>query len=211
MKAPVRTRPQRQKPFTVNSDPTNLDAMYTRFLGRTGPKMLSDETKWLAVTHKSFDHGRRGFNDRLSFLGRQILELQTSLAVLTAADVTNQVNNNVDPFGRLAFHHPATANVGVLNGGAKEFYMHHKQMSGVASRYGLPEVVRWQPKDVDNLPASGSDMVYTQALFAIIGALSLEQGNQVANRIVRERILQPIGLRSDMVGTTPAQPQLNAS
>ena len=32
--------------------------------------MLSEETKWLAVTHKSFDHGRRGFNDRLAFLGK---------------------------------------------------------------------------------------------------------------------------------------------
>lgn len=31
--------------------------------------MLSDEVKWLAVTHKSFDQGRRGFNDRLAFLG----------------------------------------------------------------------------------------------------------------------------------------------
>lgn len=31
--------------------------------------MLTDEVKWLAVTHKSFDHGRRGFNDRLAFLG----------------------------------------------------------------------------------------------------------------------------------------------
>jgi hypothetical protein len=31
--------------------------------------VLSDEVKWLAVTHKSFDHGRRGFNDRLAYLG----------------------------------------------------------------------------------------------------------------------------------------------
>lgn len=69
MKAPVRARPQRQRAFAVNGDSEVLDGMYSRFLGRTGPKMLSTETKWLAVTHKSFDHGRRGFNDRLSFLG----------------------------------------------------------------------------------------------------------------------------------------------
>ena len=31
--------------------------------------MLTDEVKWLAVTHKSFDHGRRGYNDRLAFFG----------------------------------------------------------------------------------------------------------------------------------------------
>lgn len=71
MKAPVRTRPTKPgwKPFECNNSPEKLDAMYSKFLGKTGPKMLSDETKWLAVTHKSFDFGRRGFNDRLSFLG----------------------------------------------------------------------------------------------------------------------------------------------
>lgn len=81
MVAPVRTRPRKPnwKPFPVNDDPAKLDAMYTRFLGRTGPKMLSDETKWLAVTHKSFDHGRRGFNDRLSYLGMAQLRLKRKI------------------------------------------------------------------------------------------------------------------------------------
>lgn len=72
MKAPVRARAERQEKFEVNGDPAKLDAMYTRFLGKTGPKMLSDETKWLAVTHKSFDHARRGFNDRMAFLGTSL-------------------------------------------------------------------------------------------------------------------------------------------
>jgi large subunit ribosomal protein L15 len=71
MKAPIRAHPgpasyQNSK---INDDPKKLDAMYIRFLGRDGHKLLSEETKWLAVTHKSFDHGRRGFNDRLAFLG----------------------------------------------------------------------------------------------------------------------------------------------
>lgn len=54
----------------VNKDPRKLDEMYTSFLGEDGPSLLSDETKWLAVTHKSFDHGRRGFNDRLAYFGK---------------------------------------------------------------------------------------------------------------------------------------------
>jgi large subunit ribosomal protein L15 len=71
MAAPVRSRlPRREEPWKVNEDPKKLDSVYVRFLGPGGEKMLTDETKWLAVTHKSFDHGRRGFNDRLSYLGR---------------------------------------------------------------------------------------------------------------------------------------------
>lgn len=77
----AQTPPAMKAPFTVknmrsvggrhdvNKDPKRLDDMYVRFMGRDGPKLLSEETKWLAITHKSFDHGRRGFNDRLAFLG----------------------------------------------------------------------------------------------------------------------------------------------
>ena len=40
-------------------------------------------------------------------------------------------------------------------------------------------------------------MVYAQALLAIIGALALEQGSAVANRIAKERVLVPLGLRKE--------------
>jgi large subunit ribosomal protein L15 len=46
-----------------------LDRFYIKFLGRGGDEVLTDEVKWLAITHKSFDQGRRGFNDRLAYLG----------------------------------------------------------------------------------------------------------------------------------------------
>ena len=71
MKAPFHPRiKDPTKAYTVNEDPTLLNAMYTKLLGRGGENALSDEVKWLAVTHKSFDQGRRGFNDRLAFLGK---------------------------------------------------------------------------------------------------------------------------------------------
>lgn len=70
MKAPFRSKPPVfGNEFVVNEDPERLNRVYVRMLGRDGDRMLSEEVKWLAVTHKSFDHGRRGFNDRLSFLG----------------------------------------------------------------------------------------------------------------------------------------------
>lgn len=71
MAAPVRSNPKPRPVRTqdCNADPKRLDAFYVRMLGEGGDRVLSDETKWLAVTHKSFDHGRRGFNERLAFLG----------------------------------------------------------------------------------------------------------------------------------------------
>lgn len=55
--------------WKVNEDPQKLDEFYDRFLGSNGQRMLPEEIKWLAVTHKSFDYGRRGFNTRLAYFG----------------------------------------------------------------------------------------------------------------------------------------------
>lgn len=69
-KAPFSLHTTSRRPeFFVNNDPKRLDQFYIGLLGDTGHKILPEELKWLAVTHKSFDQGRRGFNDRLAFLG----------------------------------------------------------------------------------------------------------------------------------------------
>lgn len=72
MKAPVQldfAKNEYNKVWSVNNDPKKLDEVYDRLLGPGGSRMLPDEVKWLAVTHKSFDQGRRGFNDRLALMG----------------------------------------------------------------------------------------------------------------------------------------------
>ncbi|EXJ93500.1 hypothetical protein A1O1_01892 [Capronia coronata CBS 617.96] len=200
MKAPVRASPPRQgaKPLQINTDQRKLDEVYVKFLGRGGDKMLSEETKWLAVTSKSFDHGRRGFNDRLAFFGKRILELQCSLGLLSVSDAAIFLKDkDKDPHGREPFRHPAIESVECLIGGAHEWFTHHKQLASIATQYGLPEVIRWHPKDPERLQASGADLVYAQAVLAIIGALALEQGGAVANRIAKEKVLVPLGLKRD--------------
>lgn len=70
MKAPVSLRkPAIGTRWECNEDPVLLDRVYNTILGDSGDRMLTEDVKWLAVTHKSFDQGRRGFNDRLAFLG----------------------------------------------------------------------------------------------------------------------------------------------
>ena len=71
------------KIWAVNSDPKKLDDMYNRLLGQGGSRLLPEEIKWLAVTHKSFDQGRRGFNDRLALMGKLCLS-DTCFAVSLA-------------------------------------------------------------------------------------------------------------------------------
>jgi large subunit ribosomal protein L15 len=44
------------------------------------------------------------------------------------------------------------------------------------------------------LIGSGQEVVVAQALYAIVGAIALERGGEVANRIARERVLKPLGV-----------------
>lgn len=46
-----------------------------------------------------------------------------------------------------------------------------------------------------NFKGSGLPKVSSQVLFAIVGAVALQKGGVVANNVVRERILLPLGLQ----------------
>lgn len=48
------------------------------------------------------------------------------------------------------------------------------------------------PPQPENLNASGYDMVLTQAMYAIVGAIALEQGGATANKVSLERIIRPL-------------------
>jgi large subunit ribosomal protein L15 len=46
----------------------------------------------------------------------------------------------------------------------------------------------------DNLHGSGIEAVLTTSLYAIVGAVALERGGHVAEQVVKEKILTPLGL-----------------
>ncbi|CBF78007.1 hypothetical protein AN8794.2 [Aspergillus nidulans FGSC A4] len=181
-KAPFSLHFDSKRPdFPVNSDPQVLDQFYIRFLGEGGDKVLSDEVKWLAVTHKSFDQGRRGFNDRLAFL---------------AQSASNSYGQPApDRYGRKPFEHPALNGLENLSINTKRFLTDKSKLAEVARQYDLEKVLRWCPRKPTNLEASGVEVVLAHTLYALIGALSLEKGNLVANKVARERILAPLGFQ----------------
>ncbi|PSN74065.1 hypothetical protein BS50DRAFT_627432 [Corynespora cassiicola Philippines] len=199
MIAPVRTRPLPKGPvFKVNEDPRRLDDAYVRMLGTDGDKVLSDEVKWLAVTHKSFDHGRRGFNDRLAFLGRRIVSLQTSQALLDAPQAQSWPKDESgrpepDEYGRRPFLHAALSGLPNLTHEAEANVLDKTRLSQIAQRYGLDKVTRWKPKKASDLQGSGIDAVLSTSLYAIVGAIALERGGEVANKVTQDKILTPLG------------------
>ncbi|KAF2827043.1 hypothetical protein CC86DRAFT_322902 [Ophiobolus disseminans] len=201
MMAPYRIRPQaRGGVFKVNEDPRRLDDAYIRMLGEGGNKVLGEEVKWLAVTHKSFEHGKRGFNDRLAYLGRRVVELQTSQALINSPQETQWPRDQngqpmPDQFGRKPFLHPALSGLQGLTDEAESLVLDKTRLAQLAERYGLDKVTRWKPKRADNLKGSGIESVLMTSLYAIVGAVALERGGEVANKVVQDKILAPLGFK----------------
>ena len=144
--------------------------------------------QWLAITHKSHDHGRQGFNDRLAFLGKRILDLHASLSLLNGAP------SAAGPAAPSPSH-PALEGIDRITPLARSQVLAPARLAKLAHTYGLDQVVRWKPKKTQNLSGSGLDAVLAQAVYAIVGALALQRGGEVAVRCARERVLQPLGLR----------------
>jgi large subunit ribosomal protein L15 len=145
---PFRVRPKpKNNEWKCNDDPRILNAMYIRLLGEGGDKMLSDDVKWLAVTHKSFDQGKRGFNDRLAYFGKRIVEMQISTAIANQPRPVWQ-NGEEDEFGREPFEHPALEGLLNLTAPMKANLLDKRRLYELSVKYGLPRVLRWRPKKV---------------------------------------------------------------
>lgn len=177
----------------VNKDPQKLDDALASFIGRDGEKMLPDELKWLAVTHKSFDQGRRGFNDRLAFLGRQICIVEATESIISAPP--NYETLVADPFAeeRQPFEDGPIRSLDNLSQNQPTNVFSLEKLSQIAIETGLSKVVRWKPRMPENEVASGSITVQAGAIYAIVGALALHNGGKAASKIVRERIMKKLG------------------
>ncbi|KAI1075895.1 ribonuclease-III-like-domain-containing protein [Whalleya microplaca] len=195
MKAPFSphiTHDPARSEWKVNADPQKLDDALNRFLGRDGDRMLPDELKWLAVTHKSFDQGRRGFNDRLAFLGRQICVLEATQSILTSPE--NYATPDNDPYAdrRTPIEDPALRSLDNLSLTQPHDLFTIDKVAKLALNSGLTEVVRWKPRMPENIKGSGFNPIMAGAVYALVGAISLQNGGKTASRIVRERILKKL-------------------
>lgn len=126
-------------------------------------------------------------------IGKRVLSLQTSLALL-ASPPGPILPQTEGAYERQPFEHPLLESLPHLTAHAKAGVLAKSRLSHLGKEYGLQGVLRWKPKKADNLSGSGIDLVTAQAVYAIIGAISLERGGEIANRIAREQILRPLGL-----------------
>jgi len=193
-RAPYAVR--RRRLFVVNDDPHKLDAMYTKLFGRE--MELPDEVKWQAITHKSFDHGRQPFNSKLRFLGKRMLQMHVSFHLLSSPpkvpktpkrtiykSLEGEVYQDPEPF----VHEDYKSLLNVERT-AVDAALDEASLMPLIQETGLVEVMRWKPAETNDLERSGQRVVAVECLYAIVGAVALQKGGDVAGQFIRTRILK---------------------
>lgn len=130
--------------------------------------------------------------------GRRIVHVQTAQALINAPQESQWPRNNKgiplpDQYGRKPYLHPALAGLQGLTEEAQTTVLSKQRLSQIGERCGLDKVVRWTPKRADDLVGSGQETILSTALYAIVGAIALERGGEMANKVVQGKILGPLG------------------
>ena len=136
--------------------------------------------------------------------------MQLSLSLMSKYLTAPPPPPTPDQYGRLPFTHPALEGLGGLHEKTRDVMIDKRNVAQLALQYGIDKLVRWKPKkacillprigivanlglaQITRLENSGQDVVCAQALYAIIGAIALQKGGEVANRLTRERVLTPL-------------------
>ena len=129
-----------------------------------------------------------------------------------------------DAHGRQPFTHPALEGLDSLTNSTKMMLTSRLKVAGLAQKYGMHNILRWSPRKVsqectrisfsflffffppllltigsvkpENLANSGMDLILAHTMYAVVGAIALEKGGYMANKMAQERILEPLGVKT---------------
>ncbi|KAI5802132.1 ribonuclease-III-like-domain-containing protein, partial [Pyronema domesticum] len=194
-RAPV--APRARKHFQVNDDPAVLNRMYLKLFGKE--MGLSEEVKWQAVTHKSFDHGRQPFNSKLRFFGKRLLQMHASLSLLNSQPTNSTEEAKPTVYKSLEgahyqnpepFVHEDFKNIDAVTQENIEKALDSGLLMPIIKESGLADVMRWKPADGNDLLRSGQGIIAIECFHAIVGALALQKGGEVAAQFIKEKVLK---------------------
>lgn len=139
---------------------------------------LPDKLLLQAITHKSFAHGTKPYNEKLAFLGEELLRLGASKhALKKTPEYQFAVNDiNFDSLGSLT----------------QRLLVTDRLLSQYADQKGIDKVFFCRPSG-DEKPKR----MYSTILSSLVGAIALQHGKKAAEKFIEDRV---IGDLVQMVG-----------
>ncbi|ODQ65573.1 hypothetical protein NADFUDRAFT_82603 [Nadsonia fulvescens var. elongata DSM 6958] len=160
-----------------STDAANLSGLKD-FLG--SEFALPDSLALQVLTHKSFQHGFKGYNEKLALIGDKLLKVHIDSYAI------QQESTNVTRVNQINFD--------CLGSPMNKFLSNTNVLGEFALRHGLTDSIYWKCR-LDNLgqssPAdSGLYSVAEKTMTAIVGAISLHHGGAKAAQFVNQKLLQ---------------------
>lgn len=186
-------------------DPSSIQSTLARIGVPGGASSLPDPLAAQVFTHKSFNHGKSGYNEKLAFLGRRVLELRLSQYLLsrpssgpaTAASTSSTSNDertgareggagvDVDSDGTIDGR-----DVSVLKAGRVGDLTTTERLGHLAMTLpGFTSALRWKPRDETDRLGSGEVVVAGKSLMALVGAIELHAGAAECRSFVQRVVI----------------------
>ncbi|BFZ53804.1 hypothetical protein PYCC9005_000835 [Savitreella phatthalungensis] len=145
------------------------------------------------LTHKSLDHGRQPYNEKLAMLGGQLCRLCLASELMRSSP-------------------EMLADEGAME--AIEKGSSAWALGGLADVVlpGVRPLLRWKPRAEGNILRSGERKVAGNAVAALVGALDLRYGTVVARKFVEDKLVALLvtEMRQQQQEQKPAQAQASA-
>ncbi|KAI9189673.1 54S ribosomal protein L3 mitochondrial [Blastocladiella emersonii ATCC 22665] len=141
-----------------------LNPAESAFAARSGLAFSKPETLVQALTNKTFEHGTQPTNERLEFLGHQVLGLY----------VTEYVHSKYPHIPPTTLRDAVTA------------YTSTASLAALGMSIGVQDVMRWKPFDTKK---SGESAMVAKVTKALIGALYHDKGAVAARKFVHASLL----------------------
>lgn len=132
---------------------------------------LPDDLILQTLTHKSFAHGLKPYNENLSIIGRHFLRLQTFIHATSAKSENPSVVNGI--------------NFDVTQAKISNLLSATAVTSKVCVASGISKNIFWKAPN-ENVK---SDTVYAKTIDALVGAVLLRLGQSKAQQFVSEKLL----------------------
>ncbi|ODV97973.1 hypothetical protein PACTADRAFT_73627 [Pachysolen tannophilus NRRL Y-2460] len=142
-----------------------------------GKFLIPDDLLLQVITHKSFAHGSKPYNEKLSVIGFQLLKYYTSFYSISSPTNSKFAINNL--------------NFDCLGSLVSKFIIHEECLAKFIKSKNINQIIFWKkasPLDEDPR-TNGENAVYSKVTSALVGAINLFHGTTKAQEFIKEELL----------------------
>lgn len=154
------------------------------FLSKYNITNLPNDVLLQVLTHKSFAHGKKPYNEKLSVFGIHLLK-EISSVYFISKYAPNAIAASTSVVEGLNFY--------VLGSDVSKFILHKNVISEFARANipGIEKDIFWRTRNslISDPVTSGENLVLFDTISALIGAINLINGKSVAAKFIEDALL----------------------